>query len=192
MLNEVSKIGSYLKIMNHCVLIMLVAIACWTIVKAWQRYLKWICFCQQREPVTASTLVHFVIWDDSLNTISFPLYRIPLNYRQISAIDHNINVNAKVLWHGCFPFLTWESEAITVKAHDSSDTFVLPEKIRLHLLTGWRLSRLLLKPHTIQIILKNEGFTHCIARRIGNIRNKREKQNRMYEFLGLKPSWQSN
>ena len=191
MLNEVSKIGSYLNIMNHCVLIMLVALACWTIVKAWQRYFKWICFCQQREPVTASTLVHFVIWDDSLNTISFPLYRIPLNYRQISAIDHNINVNAKVLWHGCFPFLTWESEAITVKAHDSSDTFVLPEKIRLHLLTGWQLSRLLLKPHTIQIILKNEGFTHCIARRIGNIRNKSEKQNRMYEFLGIKPSWQS-
>ena len=83
MLAEVSRIVINLNLVTYCFILSVVILVCYIVLKAWQRYLKWFCSCSQRQPVTASTMIHFVIWDGDLNAASFPLCRIPSSYSKM-------------------------------------------------------------------------------------------------------------
>lgn len=187
MLNEISRIVKSLNLVTYCVIVSLVLLVCFVIFKVWQRYLKWFCTCSQRQPVTASTMIHFVIWDGELNTVSFPICRIPSSYRHISAIDNKLDIDAHVSWYACMPFFSWNPRTLVIKIHDNDNPISLPDHIRLDPFLAWRISRLFLKSHTIQFVLQDNSFTHCLVRRF-NDEDKNIKKVKEYKFLGIKPN----
>ena len=94
--SEMENIDHYLGIISHCLTLFTVTVFLYLVYVIWKRSLRWILFCQQKNYTTASTTMYFSFWDKELNTVSFPVARLPAKYKQLLITDNKYFCNEKI------------------------------------------------------------------------------------------------